>query len=170
LIELVVVIAVSATAIPVLMTMWSTVTWQSVRTEGTAEATFYAEGLMEEIKSKRFDENTSSPWSSVLGVDPGENSGNARNFDDVDDFVNVTDLNITQPAPAYNRSVAVEYVTLNSTNDWVPCGTVTCINVGTCPNCCTSCNECCYKRIRVNVRRTDNIPTNVSLTTVVAGY
>lgn len=170
LMEMVAIIVVIGLAIPTLMSMWATVSWQSVRTEGTAEATFYAQGLMEEIRSKRFDENSTAPWSSTLGVDTGESSNNATTFDDIDDYRQTTDTRITSPAPAYNRSANIEYVYLNSTDAWVACGAVNCTAVGACPNCCTTCNQCCYKRITVNVRRTDNIPTNVTLETVVSGY
>ena len=37
-----------------------------------------------QIRSKRFDENTNAPWSNVLGLDNGEIS--VEQFDDIDDF------------------------------------------------------------------------------------
>jgi prepilin-type N-terminal cleavage/methylation domain-containing protein len=166
LIELIAALVVAGIAIPVLLTMWSTISWQTVRSEGMADSLFYAQGLMEEVTTKLFDENSEDPWSSSLGVDAGENRANATTFNDTDDFVGTTDPRITTPALAYNRWVSVEYVLLNATKSWIPCGAVVCGSVDN----CTACNECCYKRITVNVNRTDNIPVNVSLATIVAGY
>ena len=37
-----------------------------------------------QIRSRRFDENTNAPWSNVLGLDNGEIS--VEQFDDIDDF------------------------------------------------------------------------------------
>ena len=37
-----------------------------------------------QIRSRRFDENTNAPWSNVLGKDVGEIS--IEQFDDIDDF------------------------------------------------------------------------------------
>ena len=37
-----------------------------------------------QIRSRRFDENTNAPWSNVLGKDMGEIS--VEQFDDIDDF------------------------------------------------------------------------------------
>ena len=89
-----------------------------------------ARGLMEEIMSKKFDENNSSPWTAPanLGFDTGETRfGTPPNgcFDDVDDYSN----NYTEPTPpltignqvmngqggtpnytGFSRTVVVEYV------------------------------------------------------------
>lgn len=164
--EMIVVLVVAGIAIPALLTLWSMISWQAVRSEGEADALFYAQGLMEEITLKQFDDHDEDPWSSSLGVDSGENRADATTFNDTDDFVNTTDPRITAPAPGYKCWVSVEYVILNATNNWIPCGAVPCGSVDN----CTACNECCYKRITVNAKRTDNIPVNVSLTTIVAGY
>lgn len=48
-----------------------------------------ADDLMEEIKSRRFDENISPAEpvaSAALGIDAGEVSNDRRTFDDVDDY------------------------------------------------------------------------------------
>ncbi|MDD5348116.1 MAG: prepilin-type N-terminal cleavage/methylation domain-containing protein [Candidatus Omnitrophica bacterium] len=166
LMEMVAVLVVAGIAIPVLLTMWSTISWQAVRSEGVSDASFYAQGLMEEVLSKSYDQNEAEPWSRNLGVDSGENAGNASTFNDVDDYVNATDPRITAPAPSYRRRARVEYVILNSTNTWQACASVNCQDTTT----CATCNECCYKRITVNVWRTDRVPTNVSMATIVAAY
>jgi prepilin-type N-terminal cleavage/methylation domain-containing protein len=167
LIELVAVLVVAGIAIPALMTMWANISWRSVGSENVADTTFYARALMEEIKSKRFDQNTNSPWTSPasLGSDAGENRADSRTFNDVDDYNNTNDLNITVPAPGYARWASVDYVYLNATNGWQACGSVPCGTVSL----CTGCSECCYKRITVNVRRTDRMPGELNLTAIVAG-
>lgn len=163
LIEMVVMIVVLSVAIPTLLRMWADVAWRSVRSEAMADATFYAQDLLEEIKSKKFDEISVSPRSSTLGSEPGESrlgTGNAS-FDDADDYNNYSD----SPAAGYNRSVTVDYVRLGSGNIWESCGSVNCQNITD----CTQCNACCYKRIRVTVGRA-NLATDVSLATVVSAH
>ena len=167
LIELVAILVVAGVAIPVLLTMWATVSWQSVRSEGIGDASFYAQGLLEQIKSKRFDEKTESTWSSSLGPDPGENSADASTFDDADDFAGTTDANITTPAAGFRREVSVEYVSLDAANTWQPCGTpLTCNAVTN----CNSCDQCCFKQVTVSVSRPGTDSGNISMTTIVAGF
>ncbi len=168
LIELIATLVVTGIAIPVLLLMWANISWRAVGSENVADATSFARALMEEIKSKRFDERTSSPWTSSasLGVDSGESGANANTFDDADDYKNTTDSNITVPASGYNRFATVEYVYPASNNTWQACSLpVNCVSVIN----CTSCNECCYKRITVNLRRVDRMPGNITLTTVLSG-
>ena len=43
-------------AIPPLMTMWADTAWRSGKAESSADAGFYAQELMEEIKTKAYDE------------------------------------------------------------------------------------------------------------------
>lgn len=172
LIEMVSIIVVLSLAIPILLTTWADVAWRSSRSELVADTTFYVEHLMEEIKSKRFDENTTSPWTSSgsLGVDAGETRSNKDTFDDVDDFMTTgaqscTDTLVTNPATGYTRSVTIDYVYLNGTtwqacNPQPPaCGTVT--------N-CSNCNQCCYKRI--TVKASHNLVKDITLVTIVSGY
>ncbi len=169
LVELVAVLVVIGIAIPVLLAMWANISWRSAGSENIADATSFARALMEDVKSKRFDQNTISPWTSSanLGIDSGENKASAGTFNDVDDFIDSTDANITTPAPGYIRSASVAYVYPDVSNTWQNCSLpVNCAGVGN----CTSCNECCYKRVTVNVRRADGMLDNVTLTTVVAGY
>lgn len=71
LMEMLAVIVLMGAAIPPLLTMWADIAWRSGRTEAIADAQFYAQELMEEIKSKSFDErkinDTCPRWSN-----PGE--------------------------------------------------------------------------------------------------
>ncbi len=170
LIELVATLVVVGIAIPALLAMWANISWRSVGSENVADATFFGRALMEEIKSKRFDNRTASPWtsSSSLGIDidTGENSANATTFNDVDDYLNTTDSNITTPAAGYTRSANIEYVYLDGANTWQACALpVNCVDVSD----CISCDECCYKRITVNIWRSDRMLGNITLATIVAG-
>lgn len=150
IIELVIVIVVLGLAIPPLLTSWADIGWRSVRSEVLADATFYAQALLEEIKSKRFDENGSSPWSSSLGPESGESrTGTGTSaFDDVDDYNGCSD----SPATSYNRSATVNYAALSGTT-WQNSGSIT-----------------NFKRIAVTVSRSDGLAKDVSLVTIVAGY
>lgn len=150
IIELVVVIVVLGLAIPPLLTSWANIGWRSARSESLADATFYVQQLLEEIKSKRFDENTAGPWSSSLGPESGESrtGSGASAFDDLDDFNGYPD----SPATRYNRSAAVDYVTLSGTT-WQNSGSIT-----------------NFKRITVTVSRSDGLAGDVSLVTIVAAY
>ena len=65
-------------------------------TEGTITATSIGQAFIEEVTSKRFDENYALPNftddvaklvpSNSLGVDAGEVSTNSNTFDDIDDY------------------------------------------------------------------------------------
>jgi len=167
LIELVAILVVAGVAIPVLLSMWATVSWQSVRSETIGDASFYAQGLLEQIRAKRFDENEGSVWSSLLGPDAGENSADASTFDDADDFVGSTDANITAPAAGFTREVNAAYVFLDADNAWQPCSApVTCTAVTD----CSTCNQCCFKQITVSVRKPGTDAGDISMTTLVAGF
>jgi hypothetical protein len=131
-----------------------------------ADGTFYAQELMEEVQSKRFDEKDALPWtsSSAFGPDAGENSGNKDTFDDLDDFVGCTDPRVIAPAAGFTRVVTVEYVTLDGSGIWQSCGLVNCINATNCANCTT----CCYKRIKVSVSHSNNLGSDVNLETLMS--
>lgn len=63
--------------------------------------------LQNQIRARRFDENTSLPWSAVLGQESGESS--ITQFDDIDDFNNYNVSSVTG-YPGFSYSVAVNYV------------------------------------------------------------
>lgn len=147
LLELVAAIVIMALAIPVLLRVHADVGIKSIRAEAISMATFYAEQMLEEIKTRRFDENTSSPWSATLGPESGETY--PTGFDDIDDFNGRVDT----PATVYRRTVTVDYVVLNGAN-WV--------------HSAASTN---FKRVVVSVSRTDLssvIFPSVHLDTIIA--
>ena len=64
--------------------------------------------LENQIRARRYDENTASPWSSTLGKESGETA-----FDDIDDFHQYT-IDEVSEHPAFGVSVAVTYVSAGS--------------------------------------------------------
>lgn len=145
IIEMVVVIVVLGLAIPPLLTMWADVAWRSSRSELLADSTFYAQQLMEEIKSKNFVD-PEQPSDTTLGPNGTETY---PNYDDVDDFNGRTD----NPVAGYTRSVTVDYISLSGGSSWQTSGTAT-----------------DYKRIIVTVSRSSGSALPVSLTAMVSAH
>jgi type II secretory pathway pseudopilin PulG len=157
LIELVAVIVVTSLAIPVLLRLFADVAKRTAQAETMAASTFYAEQLMEEIKTKRFDENTTAPWSTTFGPDTAakgldginnETTTNKSNWNDVDDFDGYSD----NPVAGYTRSVAVVYLDPSV----APGGTWQALSSGTSD----------YKRVTVTVTR--GALGSTSLATIIA--
>mgnify|MGYP001244118417 CR=1 FL=1 len=67
--------------------------------------------IQNEIRSRKYDENSSSPWSSLIGKDSGESL--VGDFDDIDDFHGYNISSITEH-PGYSYSVEVKYVSLEN--------------------------------------------------------
>lgn len=68
--------------------------------------------LQEQIKSRRFDENLTTPWSNSLGPEGSESSSSEdslSDFDDVDDFKNYQ-IAPYADHPAFGAQVHVDYV------------------------------------------------------------
>jgi prepilin-type N-terminal cleavage/methylation domain-containing protein len=144
IIELVVVIVVLGLAIPPLLTMWADVGWRFSRSEFLADSGFYAQALMEEIKSKAFvDPN--DPNNTNLGPNAGESY---PNFNDVDDFNGYSD----NPASGYTRLVAVDYVSLSNAT-WI-----------------NSASATDFKRIIITVSRAIGHVIPVTLTALVSAH
>lgn len=93
-----------------------------------------AQELVEEIRSRRFDELSAKDgngnWSTTLGVNTGETSSDSSTFDDVDDY-NGYSQTMTAPFAGFTRSVTVSYVATGALNtplaipspapnDWTP--------------------------------------------------
>lgn len=93
-----------------------------------------ASDLMEEIKSRRFDENEfpDDPVPAAsLGTDAGENATDRTTFDDIDDYngwqshpPKTIDGNALTDFSDFTRKVTVTYVILSGSN-WVASGTAT---------------------------------------------
>jgi len=145
LVELIAVIIVLGLAIPTLLMLFSQVNLQSVETEGIAIGTFFAEELMEEIRSKQFEDPNQTPG---FGPEGGE-SGRA-DYDDVDDFTGYSE---NHPSLGYSRSVSVEYAELNG-NTWQQ----------------ATSSPTDYKMIIILVKRTNDNAQLASLVVLVARH
>ena len=126
-------------------------------------AIFLAEALMEEIRSKRWDEitainstcsNATAPAS--LGPDAEARIG----YDDIDDFNGLNNPTIIDSLgndlsgnyPGFSQTVTVCYVPATSLNDTSACATRT-----------------CYKRIQVSITDTGTNET-ISLVNLMTSY
>lgn len=89
LIEIVIVIVVLGIAMLPLLMMYTNVVVKSTDSQAMRVSSALGQDLMEEILSKRYDENPEEPWTEKqdLGVDGVENPADKTTFDDVDDFV-----------------------------------------------------------------------------------
>ncbi|MBI3541049.1 MAG: hypothetical protein HY073_02790 [Deltaproteobacteria bacterium] len=111
-IEIVLAITLLAIALPPFLTWFSNLSMTGARAANLPTAVVLGSNLMEEIKSKKFDELVSKDingnWSTVLGPDTGE-VGDKTKFDDVDDF-NGWSQGFGSAYPGYTASVVVSYV------------------------------------------------------------
>lgn len=170
LIEVVLAIVILGMVLTAFFNMFAEVMRKLTYQQVSAEVVWYAQELMELVKTKRFDENFSPPWSpsEKLGVDEGEDPNDRTTFDDVDDFINTTDQWVICPATGYIRSVKVDYVVLDTSSEppsWVSCGEINCAEVSN----CSQPQECCYKRITIYTTYNGTVPVNFKLVTIVAG-
>jgi type II secretory pathway pseudopilin PulG len=149
---MVIVIVVIGLAIPVLVRNWADVSIRSVQSEAVSDAVFYGQRLMEEIKSKLFDEVLSDPWTPESGFgaklpDDQDETGRAL-YDDVDDFHGFNET----AANGFKTNVSVEYA--NVTNSvWQAAGRIT-----------------DYKRITVTVSWSRMKGGQAALVTIVGKY
>jgi len=157
LIEIVMIIVVVAIAIPALLIILGQGAKQGVNAELQVSATNVAQALMEEIKSKCWDEThiiagscTGTSAGGVLGINGGETAGNPTTYNDVDDY-NAGVPAVTVGGVSYARTVQVCYVPSTNLNDTSACNTTT-----------------DYKRIQITV--TNPTLGSVELVTVVTNY
>ena len=66
-----------------------------------------------QIRARRFDENTSAPWSSSLGKETSNGETGVNDFDDIDDFDGYTVASVSEH-PGFSYTVTVNYVTPGS--------------------------------------------------------
>ncbi len=93
--------------------------------EQIAAATWLSTELMEEVRMRRWDENTPTPAVHIaapgaIGTDTGETASDKRTFDDQDDFNGWTQsppvdpvMNAISGFAAYSSSVTVQYADAN---------------------------------------------------------
>lgn len=117
-IEIVLAVTTLAVALPPLLHLFSETAVTGAEAAILPTANLLGNELMEEIKSRKFDELSakaaSGNWSTTLGTDAGE-AGNKTLFEDVDDF-NGWAQGFGASYPNYTASVSVDYVASNNLN------------------------------------------------------
>lgn len=134
LVELIIAITILSFVLLSLLKAYADVSVNSVTPEYRNTQAMLATELMEEIRSRRFDEtairDANGNWSTALGIEAGEAAGNSATFDDVDDFHGFTET-LLSPFAGFSRAVTITYVDsadLNTAtaipdpvpNDWTP--------------------------------------------------
>lgn len=134
LIELIIAIVVLGFVLSAMVKSFMDLSVMRVGPEYRHTQTMVGQELMEEIKSKRFDElsfkDANDNWSWTLGTDSGEVSTDKSTFDDVDDFDGWNEA-MSTPYSGFTRTVDVSYVSqadLNTplaipgsvTSSWTP--------------------------------------------------
>ena len=128
LVDVVVVLAVLALAIPTLLTVAAQIAQRSVRSSTLIRATGAGQELLEEVLSVTFDElaspDANGNWSTALGPETSttgrdgvtnEQTGSRATCDDVDDFNGFSET-LTGAYAGYRRSVTVAYVSPSDLN------------------------------------------------------
>lgn len=132
-IELILVIVLLAIALPALLHLFAEVTVSGAQSHALPTVTSLASELMEEIRSRKFDElggnaDGNGNWSGTLGPDGGEVAKD--DFNDVDDF-NGWAQDFSPDFADYTATVTVSYVNAADLgtplvvpetlpNDWTP--------------------------------------------------
>jgi Tfp pilus assembly major pilin PilA len=163
LIETLLIIVVVSIALPTLLMILGQSVKQRVRAELEITATQVAQAMMEEIKSKKWDENSPivpGMYTTTLGPEAGEtrpactgSPSPVNFFDDVDDYHDYPETCIWNGA-GYETKVKVCYVDRADLN--------TCLV----PTIYSECTD--YKRIMVTVK--NGTLGAFSLVTVVTNY
>ncbi len=121
LVELILIIVVVGIALPPLVFVFCEGLQKSNNTYLTSTAAQLANSMMEEIRTRKWDENTLDEGGKVvspssIGTDPSETT--RPTYDDIDDYAEISNQSpphdaLDQPIPefsGYTRSVNVEYV------------------------------------------------------------
>jgi prepilin-type N-terminal cleavage/methylation domain-containing protein len=118
ILELIIAMVVLGFALTSLLKFYTDMSVGSVGADFRNTQTLLVGELMEQVRSKRYDERTvkvGNNWSTTLGVDSGETLGNADTYDDVDDFNGFTET-LSAPYAGFSRSVTVGYVNASNLN------------------------------------------------------
>ena len=165
LIEVVMIIVILGIIMPGIMLYFITGVKDSAIPQKRTTAIFLAEALMEEIRSKGWDEVTTIDATcsnaSAVGFDGIETSATRATWNDMDDFNN---LNNTPPNdsqnnpmtyyPGYRQQVKVEYVSAADLNPAVPLVVPP---------------YTCYKRIQVDITDTTS-NEKITLVSLMTSY
>ena len=143
LIELIVFIVVLGIAIPTLLGLFMQANYNTVDSEVVSNTTYVAEELMEEIRSKEYDDPDQTP-----GFGPESGETDRSSYDDVDDYNGYSDI----PTAGYTRLVTVEYAQLSGSTWESAAGTTD------------------YKKVTVVLQRTDDATLFASLVIIVSDH
>lgn len=95
LLEILLALAIFAVALPIISSLFSGGMKQPAIAREQAQAVFLAQELMEEILTRKWDENATPPGHtnnpSVIGTDTGETISTRSTLDDVDDYDGLVD-------------------------------------------------------------------------------
>lgn len=159
-IEVILAIVLLAIIMPGLLYVFVNTTVTASNADALPIATTLGNDLMEDIKSRKFDEldskSASGNWSAPLGADTGEITTDKTTFDDVDDFNGWTQ-NFGSDFPGYNASVTVSYVASNNLNTSLTIPSPL-------PNSWTP----SYKRLEITISNGAALPSTIELATVVS--
>lgn len=113
LIELIMSMVVLSFVLSSLVKLYSDLAMISVQPEYRSTQTMLAQELLEEVRSKQFDElmdkDASGNWSWTVGPNADEAAGNKSTFDDADDF-DGWEEDLAAPFAGFSTSVTVGYV------------------------------------------------------------
>lgn len=116
MVELILTIMLLSLGLPSLMHLFAETTMTGARAVVRPTAVSLANELMEEVKSRKYDERSakdgSNNWSTTLGPDSGESA--KANYDDVDDFNGYSQS--FSGYTGYTGTVSVGYVTTANIN------------------------------------------------------
>ena len=121
LIEILLSLAILVLAVPILASLFPWGMKQASEAREQSQAVFLAQELMEEVLTRKWDENATPPGKtnvpSSIGLDAGEAAGDRSTYDDIDDFDSFADspmhdaLGSTLTAfPGFWAQVQVNYV------------------------------------------------------------
>ncbi len=123
LIELVITIVILGIAMSPLLVMYGNIVVKSTESQVMRVSSFLGQDLMEEILSKRYDENEGGNWTQKINlgcVVDGEDPTNKNTFDDVDDFIDWAppgDIYFGEDFSSYTAQVQVFYVNPQDLNN-----------------------------------------------------
>jgi len=109
LIDLIIGLSIITISFTVFMVSSANISSAEERSEIIIDATHIANNIMENIRTHRFDENISPPYSTSMGR---EETGTV--FDDIDDFSNYTWTNFESNFYGFQVHSRVFYVDMNA--------------------------------------------------------
>jgi MSHA pilin protein MshD len=90
LIEILLSLAILVLAVPILASVFPWGTKQPAEAREQSQAVLLAQELMEEVLTRKWDENATPPGKtnvpSTIGLDAGEVAGDRSTYDDIDDY------------------------------------------------------------------------------------